>query len=104
MFTRLPVHYQGQSATQGPRIEPITAGCLRVNRQDLFCRVDETLNTNCIVVMVTGTVLGLVILAIVVVAVFGKFKSLRGNATTNENSPLIGNDGQNVGNQYMSAN
>ncbi len=102
MKTRLPVHYQGHSATQGPKIDQITAGCTSVVKHDFFCRVDETIDwrhSNCISIMFSGTVLALVIVAFLVVAVLNK--KCRGgsnNAAINEYSPLIGNDGQNDGN------
>lgn len=30
MKTREPVHYQGHSSTQGPRLDPIVSGCSKV--------------------------------------------------------------------------
>lgn len=108
MKTRMPVHYQGHSTTQGPTINPnVIAGCLKVTRHDSFCQVDETTNgrhTDCIAVIGLGTLFGLVIVAFIASVIFKKRRGhqAESNAGINEYSPLIDNDGQNVGNQLWS--
>lgn len=107
-MTRLPVHYQGASTTQGPRIDPIIAGCSTVSNRNSFCQVDETINgrrTDCLAVMVPGTLLILVIAACAIAVALKKCESIRVRRNAaNEYSPLIGNDGQNNRNQYESGN
>lgn len=44
MKTRLPVHYQGHSSTQGPRIDPIISGCTKVAIHNFLSQVNETMN------------------------------------------------------------
>lgn len=105
MATRLPVHYQGQSATQGPRIDPITAGCTAILKEDSICQIDESNNsrsTECIVVIFSGTFLGLVCVAFLLVAALNYNKRRGNNSAINDHSQLIGNDAQNYGSQYMS--
>ncbi|XP_037049238.1 uncharacterized protein LOC119083605 isoform X2 [Bradysia coprophila] len=105
MVTRLPVHYQGHSTTQGPRIDQITAGCTKVMANDLLCQLGETIDgrrTECISVIVSGTLLGLVIVAFLLVAVLLSKRGVIGNNTsTNEHSPLIGSDGPSYGNPQI---
>lgn len=108
MATRLPIHYQGHSSTQGPRIDPIIAHCTPVKCNGFFCELGESINKEdlkYIYVTFTGSLLVLVIVAFLVATVF--YKKIGGgghNTVTDEYSPLVGNDGQNYGRQYTLKN